>query len=45
MATDDREEELEALDGLAEIDVTDCAEDNEQLNSKFEQVVRHPSPT
>ena len=35
------EEELEQLKGLDEIDVTDSAEDDEQLKRKFEEMVYH----
>ncbi len=35
------EEELENLEGLEEIDVTECAEDNEQLKQKFQDKVCH----
>ena len=39
MTETDREEELENLEGLEEIDVTECAEDNEQLKQKFQNKV------
>ena len=39
--SDRKEEELEILEGLEEIDVTECAEDNEQLKRKFQDKVCH----
>lgn len=33
------EDELEKLEGLDEIDVTECAEDNERLKVKFQEKV------
>lgn len=35
------EEELEYLDGLEEIDLIECAEDNEQLKRKFQDKICH----
>ena len=37
--TEGHREELEYLEGLEEIDVTECAEDNKQLKRKFQDKI------